>query len=134
MHALSMSILIRPAPKPDRHIPYGPDPLQFGHLRLPAGPGPHPLAVVIHGGFWRNAYDLKHIGHLCAVLARAGLATWSLEYRRLGDAGGAWPGTFQDVARGTDHVRALAAEYTLDLARIRWRSSSTAGSGATPMT
>ena len=55
MQALSMSILIRPAPKPDRHIPYGSDPLQFGHLRLPAGPGPHPLAVVIHGGFWRNA-------------------------------------------------------------------------------
>lgn len=118
MQALSMSILIRPAPKPDRHIPYGADPLQFGHLRLPAGPGPHPVAVVIHGGFWRNAYDLKHIGHLCAVLTRAGLATWSLEYRRLGDPGGAWPGTFQDVARGTDHLRALAAEYPLDLARV----------------
>ncbi|HMA36211.1 MAG TPA: alpha/beta hydrolase [Chloroflexia bacterium] len=111
-------ILMLPAPRADARIPYGADPLQFGDLRLPAGPGPHPVVVVIHGGFWRAAYTLEHIGHLCAALTRAGAATWSLEYRRLGNPGGGWPGTFQDVAQGLDHLRALAPLHHLDLGRV----------------
>jgi acetyl esterase/lipase len=73
---------------------------------------------VVHGGYWRARYSLEHIGHLCAALVAAGVATWSLEYRRLGNHGGGWPGTFQDVAQGADHLRALGGTYPLDLARV----------------
>jgi acetyl esterase/lipase len=52
--------------------------------RLPKGNGPHPVVMNIHGGFWRNEYDLTHAGHLCAALTAKGVATWNLEYRRVG--------------------------------------------------
>lgn len=65
-----------------------------------------------------SEYGLAYIGHMAAALAREGVATWSLEYRRVGDAGGGWPGTFQDVAAGTDYLRILAAKYPLDLGRV----------------
>jgi acetyl esterase/lipase len=105
-------------PLADARILYGDDPLQFGDLRLPEGPGPHPVVVVIHGGFWRAKYDLVHIGHLCAVLTAQGVATWNLEYRRIGDEGGAWPNTMLDVGLGTDYLRDLAGKYALDLTRV----------------
>jgi len=99
-------------------IAYGSDPLQFGDLRVPQEEGLHPVVIVIHGGFWRANYDLEYIGHLCAELTGAGLATWSLEYRRIGNPGGGWPGTLQDVARGADHLRLIAVSRQLDLARV----------------
>jgi len=108
------SILSRPVPAADRRLPYGGDPRQFGDLRLPAGEGPHPCLVAIHGGFWRARYDLEHLGHLCHALTEQGIATWSLEYRRVGDPGGGWPGTFHDVAAGTAHLVAIAPEYGID--------------------
>jgi acetyl esterase/lipase len=55
---------------------------------------------MIHGGFWRARYDLTHASHLCAALAAAGLAVANLEYRRVGEAGGGWPGSLEDVQRG----------------------------------
>lgn len=101
-----------------RHrIPYGSDPLQFGDLRTPAGGGA-PVAVVIHGGFWRAIYDLEYLSPFCEALTEAGVATWSLEYRRLGNAGGGWPGTFEDAAGGTDYLRTLANKHNLDLGRV----------------
>ncbi len=111
-------ILKLPVPPADHRIAYGSGPLQFGDLRLPGGTGPYPVAIVIHGGCWRSKYNLDHIASFCDALARSGVATWSLEYRRIGDPGGGWPGTFQDVARGTDHLRALVRGYSLDLSRV----------------
>ena len=105
------------APPPTETVSYGAGPLQFGELRLPAGPGPHPVAVVIHGGCWLSRFDIAHIGNLVAALTEMGVATWSLEYRRVGDDGGGWPGTFEDIARGADLLRVLGREYPLDLDR-----------------
>lgn len=116
--AIAQDILTLPAPKADARIPYGKDPLQFGDLRLPSGPGPHPLVIFIHGGYWRNAYNLDHASHLCAALTRAGAATWSIEYRRIGDPGGGWQGTFDDVLHASEHVTRIAPRYKLDLKRI----------------
>jgi len=112
------SILDLAPPPADARLPYGPDPLQFGDVRLPVGVGPHPVVVVIHGGFWRAQYSLEHIGHLCAALTAAGFATWNLEYRRLGDPGGGWPNTLLDVARGADYLREVSTRYPLDLNRL----------------
>lgn len=114
-------------PEPAQRIAYGPDPLQFGELRLPEGAGPHPVVVLIHGGCWRSEYDLEHVAPVGAALARAGLAVWTLEYRRIGNAGGGWPGTFDDVSRGTDHLRALAPSHALDLDRVVLAGHSAGG-------
>jgi acetyl esterase/lipase len=76
------------------------------------------VVIVIHGGCWRAQYNLDHISSFCAALTEAGVATWSLEYRRVGNDGGGWPGTFQDVARGADHLRAVAQSYPLDLNQV----------------
>ena len=77
-----------PSPEPLARIPYGDDPLQFGDLRLPPGDGPHPVVVVIHGGCWRSDFTLDYIGAFADALTRSGVATWTLEYRRVGDPGG----------------------------------------------
>jgi acetyl esterase/lipase len=105
-------------PPADARIRYGDDPLQFGDLRLPPGSGPHPVAIFLHGGCWLSEYDIAHSSKLTAALAAAGIATWSLEYRRIGDSGGGWPGTFEDVARGADHLAAIANDFGLDLERV----------------
>jgi acetyl esterase/lipase len=105
-------------PAPDGRIQYGPGPLQFGHLRLPKGPGPHPVVVFIHGGCWLSEYDIADVAPLEQAIADGGFAIWSLEYRRVGDEGGGWPGTFEDVARGADYLRVLAPQYSLDLTRV----------------
>lgn len=107
-----------PKPPFDERIAYGEDSLQFGELRLPKGAGPFPVAIVIHGGCWRAEYDHAHATPLAAALTARGVATWTIEYRRIGDAGGGWPGTFEDLARAADHLRAIAPEHSLDLTRV----------------
>lgn len=105
----------RPA---DARIAYGAGPQQYGELWVPSTAGPHPVAIVIHGGCWSAEYGEAHIRPVCAALAKDGVAAWCLEYRRVGDEGGGWPGTLEDVARGADHLRAIAPERHLDLAKV----------------
>jgi acetyl esterase/lipase len=108
----------RTPPAPDLRIAYGPDALQFGELRLPRGAGPYPLLIAVHGGYWRARYDHVYLGFACEALREAGIATWNIEYRRIGNDGGGWPGTFTDVGHAADAVQEFAAEYTLDLERV----------------
>ena len=115
---MSLSILDIPPPPADFRLRYGRGRQHFGDLRLPAGTGPHPVVIGVHGGFWRARYDLGYYGHLCAALAACGVATWNIEYRRVGQWGGGWPGTLEHVARAADHLRTLAASYALDLNRV----------------
>lgn len=105
-------------PAPTARLAYGPGPLQFGDLRLPSGAGPHPVVVFIHGGCWLSDYDIAHSSEVTAAFAAAGIASWSLEYRRVGDEGGGWPGTFQDVAAGADFLREIAGQYALNLEQV----------------
>ncbi|HEX6796350.1 MAG TPA: alpha/beta hydrolase [Ktedonobacterales bacterium] len=116
----SEDILTLPAPPADARLAYGPDVQQFGELRLPAdgGAGPHPVVVLLHGGYWRARYDLAYFGHAAADLTARGYATWNLEYRRVGNPDGGWPGMFLDVAAGMDHLRTLATQHPLDLDRV----------------
>jgi acetyl esterase/lipase len=111
-------VLALPAPSVGARIAYGSQPRQFGDLRVPAGHGPFPVAILLHGGCWQAEYDLEYFAHLADVLARDGIATWNVEYRGLGDDGGGWPGTFADVAAGAAHLRTLARTHPLDLQRV----------------
>ena len=108
---------------------YGKEPTQVGDLRLPAGPGPHPVVIVIHGGCWWKGFATRqNTAALASRLTEKGFATWNIEYRQAGekdkdgkysgDAGAGWPGTFNDWAAATDHLRDLAKRYPIDLARL----------------
>src|SRR5687768_14045657 len=88
-----------PPPEADARLVYGPEPLQFADLRLPPGDGLHPVVAMLHGGYWQAIYNLTHAGHLCVDLAAHGIATWNVEYRRIGDPGGGWPAALDDVCR-----------------------------------
>lgn len=114
----SRSILIRPAPAADQRIAYGSNEFQYGDLRVPKTAGKHPVAIVIHGGCWMAQYGLGYMGHISAALTEAGFATWNIEYRRVGNPGGGWPGTFEDTAKATDYLREIADKYSLDLNQV----------------
>jgi acetyl esterase/lipase len=124
-----MDILSRPIPSADHRIPYGPGPCQFGNLWMPQprGSGLLPLVVFFHGGWWKSEYDLGYAGHLCAALKKEGIASWSVEYRRVGETGGGWPATFQDAAAGFDYAATLAKSYPLDLSRVITMGHSAGG-------
>ena len=102
--------------RPDT-LAYGHEPGQEGDLWLPATPGPHPVVLLLHGGFWYHAWERDLMDGLAVDLARRGIAAWNVEYRRVG-AGGAWPAPADDVDRATEHLRALAPVYDLDLGRL----------------
>ncbi len=101
-------------PAPDLTVSYGPGPDRVADLRLPAGAGAAPLVVVVHGGFWRAEFDRAHVGPQSAGLAAAGWAVATIEYHRVGQPGGGWPGTFDDLALAVDTLPDLCARETLD--------------------
>jgi acetyl esterase/lipase len=111
-------ILTLAPPPADARLPYGSDPNQFGELRVPKTGGPFPVVISIHGGYWRAKYDLKHVGHLCAALSARGMATWNLEYRRVGNPGGGWPATFEDIRSGYRYLSQIAQRYKLDSSKV----------------
>lgn len=116
-----------PNPPADHVISYGNEALQFGELRLPSGKGPFPTIVLVHGGCWLSEYNLEHMRKLAAAFTDEGIATWLIEYRRVGDEGGGWPGTFDDVANGMDLVADIAPKYNLDMDRLLVAGHSAGG-------
>ncbi len=111
-------ILRRPQPPPDARVAYGADPNQFLELRLPPTPGLHSVVLNIHGGYWRAEYDLAHAGHLCQALRAAGVATFNVEYRRVGNPGGGWPGTFDDIRSAYRFLRQEHSRFHVDPDRL----------------
>ncbi len=94
---------------------YGPDRSQVADLYLPAGAGPHPVVILIHGGSWSRRYGRIVMRGLAADLVASGWAVWNIEYRRLG-IGGGWPETFEDVAAAIDLLAEIGAP--VDLGRV----------------
>lgn len=82
---------------------------------------------MVHGGYWKAIWNLIHTGHLCVDLAARGIATWNVEYRRVGDVGGGYPGTVEDVGRAVEFVRGLGPRYPLDLERVALLGHSAGG-------
>ena len=127
----SDDILTLKPPPADARLAYGSDRNQFLDLRLPSSregnKKRHPLVIHIHGGFWRVKYDLEHAGHLCAALTAQGLATANLEYRRVGNKGGAWPGTFADIRSAYHFLLQNAVAHRFDTKRIVVMGHSSGG-------
>ncbi len=112
-------LLSRPTPKADERIAYGPGPSQFGDLWLPTSPGRHPVVLMVHGGCWQaNIANLTIMNYIAGDLRRRGLVVWNIEYRGVDQAGGGYPGTFQDVAAAADALRSIGKSHRLDLSKI----------------
>jgi acetyl esterase/lipase len=102
----------------DHIIAYDQGEERHGELWLPAGDGPHPLVIMIHGGCWRAEIPGTILqDQLNADLKRRGYAVWNITYPRVGHETGGYPGTFQAIAAASDHVRSLSEAYPLDLTR-----------------
>jgi acetyl esterase/lipase len=114
-------VLTRESQPPDLVLSYGPRGDQVADLRLPRNAAEPPLVIFVHGGFWQAAYDRTHTGPLADALAADGFAVCAPEYRRVGQEGGDWPGTFEDIAAAVDALPGLvgaAVGGAVDLDRV----------------
>jgi acetyl esterase/lipase len=103
----------RPTRRPER-VRYGPDPNHIIDLWRPDGRGPHPVVGMIHGGCWQASVASLHLmDRAAADLAARGVAVWNIEYRRVDQPGGGFPGTFEDVAAALDALHAKAEDFGL---------------------
>jgi len=106
-------------PAPTLHVAYGAAPSQFAELFVPAGDGPFPVALIVHGGCWCKEYaGISQMRNIAGDLQQQGIAVWNIEYRRFDEEGGGYPGMYLDVATAVDLLRSLAAEWRLDLSRV----------------
>ncbi|MFN3791233.1 alpha/beta hydrolase [Massilia sp.] len=106
-------------PAPTTRIPYGAAPSQYAELFLPAGSGPFPVAVLVHGGCWTSKFGgITQLRNMAGALAARGIAVWNVEYRRSDEAGGGYPGTYQDMHAALELLAAQAGRYPLDLQRL----------------
>jgi len=102
-----------------QRINYGTADTSFGELLVPAGTGPFPVALLLHGGCWLSTRSgIRDMREIAGLLARHGVASWNVEYRRVGHEGGGWPGTFRDLSDATDFVRELARTHPIDPAQV----------------
>jgi acetyl esterase/lipase len=115
----SADVLTRAARKPDLVVRYGDEAGQVADVHVPEGAAHRnwtgeraPLAIFLHGGFWRAEYGREHTGPLADGLSQFGFVVCAPEYRRSGQQGGGWPGTFDDVALAADRLPRLVAKAT----------------------
>lgn len=106
-------------PAPTAKLAYGSAPSQYAELFRPSGDGPFPVAVLVHGGCWTVKFGgIEQMRNLAGALAAQGIAVWNVEYRRVDEDGGGYPGTYLDINAALDLLGAQAARHQLDLGRI----------------
>jgi acetyl esterase/lipase len=106
-------------PVPNATFAYGSAPSQYAELFLPGGRGPFPVAVLVHGGCWTKEFGgITQLRNLAAALAERGIASWNVEYRRVDEPGGGYPGTYQDMNAALAMLAQQAQRYPLDLSRL----------------
>jgi len=106
-------------PAPGPIIAYGADPLQHVELWKPAGKGPFPVVLMLHGGCWQTGVAKADIMHMLAAdLVKRGIAVWNVEYRGVDVTGGGYPGTFEDVAHAADLLGSEGPKLGLDTAHV----------------
>jgi acetyl esterase/lipase len=106
-------------PAPTAHVAYGSAPSQYAELFLPEGKGPFPVAVLVHGGCWTKEYGgITQLRNMAGALAGRGIAVWNVEYRRVDEPGGGYPGTYLDMNAAMDALGQEARKHPLDLERL----------------
>lgn len=106
-------------PSPTARVSYGAAPSQYAELFLPQGVGPFPVAVLVHGGCWTEKFGgIVQLRNMAGALAARGIAVWNVEYRRVDEAGGGYPGMYEDMHAALDTLAAQASAHRLDLGRV----------------
>jgi acetyl esterase/lipase len=109
-------------PAPAARVAYGPAPSQYAELFLPEGAGPHPVAVLVHGGCWTEKFGgITQLRNMAGALRERGIAVWNVEYRRVDEPGGGYPGMYEDMHAALEALEALARQAgsnRLDLRRV----------------
>ena len=112
-------LLERPRPEPNATITYGEAQMQRVDIWVPAGPGPHPTVLMVHGGCWQTEIaDRRIMNWIADDLRKRGIAVWNIDYRGVDRDGGGYPGTFLDAGAAADALRDHAAAYKLDLSPL----------------
>ena len=121
-------LLARERPSPTTSIRIGDGETDIVDLWLPETPGPYPVVLMVHGGCWQKQIaDRTLMNYAAEDLRQRGLAVWNIEYRGVDESGGGYPGTFEDMARAADAMRAYADDYDLDLNRVAGFGHSAGG-------
>ncbi len=106
-------------PNPSARLAYGSEPSQYVELFLPPGEGMFPVVLLVHGGCWLREYQgIVQMRNLAGALAAQGIAVWNVEYRRIDEDGGGYPGTYQDAAAALDLLIERAASHRLNIHRL----------------
>jgi acetyl esterase/lipase len=106
-------------PEPTAHIPYGVAASQYVELFRPQGAGAFPVVVLVHGGCWQTEFGgIKQFRNMAGALMAQGIAVLNVEYRRVDEAGGGYPGTYEDMIGALETLAAHAKQYQLDLDRV----------------
>jgi acetyl esterase/lipase len=106
-------------PAPTATIAYGSAPSQFAELFRPDGPGPFPVVILVHGGCWTIEFGgITQMRNVAGALAARGIAVWNVEYRRTDEAGGGYPGTYQDIHAALASLALQGPRYQLDTSRV----------------
>jgi acetyl esterase/lipase len=113
------ALLERTRPEPDSTIAYGSDQMHKVDLWLPAGAGPHPTVLMVHGGCWQTEIaDRRFMNWIADDLRKRGIAVWNIDYRGVDRTGGGYPGTFADAAAAADSLRQHAALHKLKISPL----------------
>ena len=106
-------------PAPTTRVAYGPAASQYAELFVPSGAGPFPVAVLVHGGCWTEQFGgIRQLRSMAGALVKRGIAVWNVEYRRVDEPGGGYPGMYQDMHGALEALTAQAPANRLDLARV----------------
>jgi acetyl esterase/lipase len=106
-------------PAPTATVRYGAAPSQYAELFLPAGGGPFPVAVLVHGGCWTEKFGgITQLRNMAGALVARGIAVWNVEYRRVDEEGGGYPGMYLDMHAALETLATQAPRHPLDLQRI----------------
>ncbi|MGE8135127.1 alpha/beta fold hydrolase [Novosphingobium subterraneum] len=94
---------------------------QIVDIYVPAGKGPHPLVLYIHGGGWmgghtRQSGAFDNFPKMLAAFAAEGFTVASVEYRLSGEA--TFPAQAKDIFAALRFLRQNAAQYHIDPSRV----------------
>lgn len=108
--------------------------VEYGHpggkpllldLHVPDGPGPFPAAILVHGGGFDEGSKSTNVRPLFDVLAGAGFAWFSIDYRLAPAVH--FPEVNEDVMSAIRWVKANAKEYRVDVRKIALIGESAGG-------
>ena len=116
-----------PADLPDAVLRYDDHEDAILDLHLPVSPNGLTL-LLLHGGFWKTAYDRTHTRAMAAALAAEGFLVATPEYRRVGVGGaGGWPRTGADVRRAATRLPELLEGIGQEAGTLRITGHSAGG-------